>query len=125
MTTDTREPITLTHMPTSESPETLLYYDGPVLLWLPVTGRRLLAYALPDEPGAESGWRSPFIVIEMDEAAAARVSAGTEDLRTATLAADTRYYLPDLYASELVLLRRHEPLPEDWLPGDLRLTPSA
>lgn len=124
MTTDARERITLTHMPTSASPETLLYYDGPVLLWLPVPGRRLLAYALPDEPAGNS-WRSPFIVVELNESAAARVSAGSEGLRAAVLSAATRYYLPDLYASELELLRRDDPLPEDWLPGDLRLNPAA
>ena len=117
-----RERITFTHLPTAA--EILEYYDGPLLLWLPVSGRRLLAYALPEEPAGE-GWRHPFIVVELDEASAARLSVGIEDLRATVLAAATRYYLPDLYARELELVRRDEPLPEDWLPGDLRLNPGT
>ena len=96
--------------------DVLVYYDGPQLFWLPCDGRRLLAFALP------AGGRWPFLVVELTDAQAAAVETSGLTLRAACLAAVGRWLLADYDAQPLVL----EPvltIPEDWLPGDVTLTP--
>lgn len=128
MTQTHTEAITLTHRPHSGSPETLLYYDGPLVFWLPVAGRRLLAYALQlflEQGEGEERWRWPYIVAEVSAEAAAALDAGTQHLRQLVLEAQTRYLLPDYSADELVLERIDTPLPDDWLPGEAFLPRNA
>jgi hypothetical protein len=124
MTPPNAERIELTHRPHSGSPETLLYYDGPLVFWLPVPGRRLLAYALQlllEKSEGEVRWRWPYIVVEVSAEAVAALEAGTQHLRQLVLDAQTRYLLPDYSACELILERIDTPLPDDWLPGEAYL----
>jgi hypothetical protein len=119
--TDCVEVLRLTHRPMSPA-DTLLYYDGPVLFWLPevnavASGRRLLAMALPAVPGA----RDPFLVAELEPEAAGRFERREQDLRQTVLAAQAWYLLPDYRAPELVIQCVEGPLPERWLPGKVRL----
>lgn len=117
--TDCVEVLRLTHRPMSPA-DTLLYYDGPVLFWLPeahAPGRRLLAMALPAVPGA----RDPFLVAELEPEVAGRFERRELDLRQTVLAARAWYLLPDYRAPELVVQCVEGPLPERWLPGKVRL----
>lgn len=117
--TDCIEVLRLTHRPASPA-DTLLYYDGPVLFWLPevdAPGRRMLAMALPAVPGAHD----PFLVAELEPEVAARFECRQLDLRQTVLAASAWYLLPDYRAPELVIQSIEGPLPERWLPGKVRL----
>lgn len=115
------EPLALTHRLDSNAAEVLLYYDGPLLAWLPVAGRRLLAYALAPVTGeldADAPFYWPFVVVEMTDAAVSQLNAGTLSLRQAVLEAPARYLMPDYYVAVPEIRRIHAALPDDWLPGD-------
>ncbi|MBU9200442.1 hypothetical protein KTD31_03615 [Burkholderia multivorans] len=96
-------------------PDVLCYYDGPLLFWLPVEGRRLLAVALPDEAGH---W--PFLVVEVTDAQALALESNQLTLRAAVLAAGARWHLRD-YDAETLVLESLDSVPEAWLPGDVML----
>lgn len=87
---------------------TLIFYDGPQLLWLPVLDQHLLAIALPDDAGP---W--PFLVCRVhDEVVPTLTLAG---LRAIVLGAEAWYLLRDYGAPELILDSLAE-VPEEWRP---------
>ncbi len=98
--------------------ETLLYYDGPLLFWLPVEGRHLLAVALFEEDDA--AW--PFLVSELSAETAAALKANELTLQRAVLDALAWYFLAD-YDAEVLDFEPVQQVPEDWLPGDVTLDP--
>jgi hypothetical protein len=106
--------------------EVLLYYDGPLLTWLPVARRHLLAFAVPaitDDSGEERHW--PFVVVELSEATVAGLNSGTLTLRGVVLQAKELYLMPDYYAAHPELRRIDVALPDAWLPGDAPLYPAG
>lgn len=100
-------------VPRSQRPygpdETLAYYDGPLLFWLPAPGQHLLAIALPEDAGP---W--PFLVCQLSQAAAADVRLGA--LRGIVCAAEAWFLMRD-YGAPLLELEPVAELPEEWLPG--------
>jgi len=111
----------LTDLRPSQPSDTLLYYDGPLLHWLPVEGRRLLAIALLEPvEGHDAVW--PFLVCEMTEQGAQALLNDELTLLGAVLSAEGRYLLPN-YGAEVMELIPVECVPEDWLPGDAFLSP--
>ena len=98
--------------------EVLMYYDGPLLFWLPSPQpqRRLLAVALFDIDGM--AW--PFLVADMGEAAATDLMENRLTLQAAVLTAPRAYLLRD-YGADVLQLERLDAIPEDWLPGDAYL----
>jgi hypothetical protein len=96
-------------------PDVLCYYDGPLLFWLPVEGRRLLSVALPDEAG-----RWPFLVVEVTDEQALALESNQLTLRAAVLAAGEKWHLRD-YDAETLVLEPLDSVPEAWLPGDVML----
>lgn len=101
--------------------ETLFYYDGPLLLWLPVPGRHLLAMAILEEPEQDRPW--PFVVADMTEQMAADLMGNRITLLRAVLDANARYLVPDYGAEVLEYQLLEGDLPEDWRPGDVTLEP--
>lgn len=98
---------------------TLLYYDGPLLFWLPhaTPGFRYLAQALPET--AEAPW--PFLVTELTTTEGNALLSQQVTLRQATLSAAKHYFMPNYNDTQLVLQPLSLPLPEDWLPGDVTI----
>lgn len=92
--------------------DVLMYYDGPLLLWLPVPGRHLLAAALDDGAGV---W--PFLVADLTEEAAAAVMDNTLTLEKAFTGAKACYLLRD-YGAPIMQFELLDVIPQDWLPGD-------
>lgn len=107
------------HIPRSQRPfsphECLLYYDGPLLFWLPAQDKHLLAIALLEE---KSPW--PFLIVELSAAQADAVKSNELTLQRATLEAKSWHLLPDYGADELEFVPLSE-VPPDWLPGDVTL----
>jgi hypothetical protein len=100
----------------SSPDETLVYYDGPQLFWLPSPeGQHWLALALPDDVGP---W--PFLVCDLTESAANSLLTGAS-LRATVLGAQTHWLLRD-YEEEVLQMEPLSTLPEDWLPGDVALS---
>lgn len=103
-------------LPKSERPylpdDSLVYYDGPLVLWLAIDGLLYLAIALPESEDAP--W--PFLLAEVSPAQQALVNAGALPLRTAVLQSPALYYLPDYWADLLVLSPAPNPPAEAWLP---------
>lgn len=107
-------------LPFSERPygpeQTLLYYDGPLLFWLPgMDSRRYLFALLPDEVGP---W--PFVVADLPAEAAQAIDDNKMTLQAAYTGPWPKYLLKNYDAEELVL-EELECVPEDWLPGDVCL----
>lgn len=100
--------------------ETLLYYDGPLLFWLPAEGRHLLAVALLDGP--HGAW--PFLVAELSAQDAQALLSGQKTLQSAVKEALGWWLMPD-YDAERLEFRRLTEVPAEWLPGDVFLTPAA
>lgn len=96
-------------------PDVLFYYDGPLLFWLPVEGRRLLAVALPDDAGH---W--PFLVVETTNEQALALEENRLTLQAAVLAAEAKWHLRD-FGAETLALEPLDTIPEAWLPGDVML----
>lgn len=95
--------------------DVLIYYDGPLLFFLPVPEQRLLAIALPADAGT-----CPFLVVELTEEQARAMLANEVTLRSVVLAASGAWFMPDYGADSLVLEPRTS-IPQAWLPGDVRL----
>lgn len=110
--------VTLT-IPHNERPfsggAVLVYYDGPMLFWLPVAGQHWLAMALPAGAGK---W--PYLVMELPQAQAEALWANQLTLLAAVRAAERCWLMPDYGADQLVLSLVTE-IPVDWLPGDVCL----
>jgi hypothetical protein len=87
----------------------LMYYDGPMLFWLPVPGKRMLAIALPDDAG-----RWPFLVSELREATVVALQSQESDLRQAVLSGIN--FLLTNYGADVLMLEPLTEVPEDWLP---------
>lgn len=95
----------------------IIYYDGPMLFTLPHETLTLLAWALPDEAGK---W--PFAVVSITPETFNELMSNKLTLRDAvTKGVLARYLLRD-YDQEVLNLEELEEFPEDWLPGDLRLS---
>lgn len=93
----------------------LLFYDGPLIFWLPHPSRRLLAFAVPLQEQ-----QYPCLVVEVTDAQAEAFLSNQLSLQRLCLEANQAWHLPDYGAGELIL----EPLsaiPADWLPGDVML----
>jgi hypothetical protein len=97
--------------------EVLLYYDGPVLMWLDTPQGRYLAVSLPDDGG-----RWPFLVVELNSAEQQKLESGALTLRHAYTNAEAVWLLPD-YDAEVLVAHRLDEIPEHWLPGDVGLRP--
>jgi hypothetical protein len=97
--------------------EVLLYYDGPVLMWLDTPQERYLAVSLPDDGG-----RWPFLLVGLSSKEQQQLESGALTLRRAYTNAVAVWLLPD-YDAEVLLAHRLEEVPEHWLPGDVGLTP--
>lgn len=101
-------------IPTNQRPcspdQVLVFYDGPLIFWLPAPDRRLLAMALPDEAGP---W--PYLVSDMPAEIVTALETGALDLRQAVLASKN-YFLADYWASVLLLELLTEVPREEWLP---------
>jgi len=95
--------------------EVLIYYDGPVLMWLDTADGVFLAVALPADAGK---W--PFLLVKLDTYARRNLEAGVLTLRNAYTAADAVWHLPD-YDADVLVAHRLEAIPEHWLPGDVGL----
>lgn len=112
--------MTIANIPQAERPfspdETLCYYDGPLLFWLPAPGQHLLTLALLVE---KDPW--PFLVSELDQAQAKELLEGRLTLQKAVLTARAWHYFPD-YGAEQLEFRPLSTISEDWLPGDVMLT---
>jgi hypothetical protein len=106
----------LPDLPVAERPyspaETLLYYDGPLLFWLPAPGRHLLTVALPDDPEQGLRWPSPRC--------GAPLLSQQLTLRQTVLDAQAWHLIPD-YDAETLQYQLLTSIPDDWLPGDAML----
>ena len=93
----------------------LMFYDGPLIFWLPHPSLRLLAFAVPIQEQ-----QYPCLVVEVTDAQAEAFLANQLSARRLCLQARQAWHLPDYGADELTL----EPLvsiPAHWLPGDVML----
>ena len=115
--------LALPNVPRGERPyspaETLYYYDGPLLFWLPVAGRHVLAMAVLEEPEAGRPW--PFILGELTAEAAEALLANKLTLLKAYLGASALHLIPD-FGAEVLSYQPLVDLPEQWQPGDVMLT---
>lgn len=93
-----------------------MYYDGPLLFWLPAEERHLLAVALPDGP--HGAW--PFLVVELSSDCAGALTDCRTTLQRAVREGLGWWLLPDYDADDLEFLPLAE-IPADWLPGDVLL----
>lgn len=112
---DTLE-LNLKHRPIGPD-EVLIYYDGPVLMWLDTLQARYLAVSLPDDGG-----RWPFLLVELNADEQLRLESGELTLRRAYTNAKSVWLLPD-YDAEVLIAHPVENLPEHWMPGDVGLRP--
>jgi len=96
-----------------------MYYDGPLLFWLPCDGRRLLAMAI-----LGSEYRYPFLVLELSDAQVLALESNQLSLRAASLEAQATWVIPDYDAEELALVPLAA-IPDEWLAGDVFLKPKA
>lgn len=96
--------------------DTLLYYDGPLLFWLPAEGRHLLAVALPEGP--HGPW--PFLLAELSAPDAQALLSGQKTLQATVKDALGWWLMPD-YDAERLEFRRLTVVPAEWLPGDVVL----
>lgn len=96
--------------------ETLVYYDGPQLFWLPVPEPgHWLCFGLPPDAG-----RWPFLVARLKVTQAEALQANTLTVRQACLAAEALYLMPD-YDAEVLELHPLSTVLGHWLPGDVFL----
>ncbi len=95
--------------------EVLAYYDGPLLFWLPVPGRRLLTVMLPYEAD-----RMPALVVELSEEQAGAMLANEVTMRSVVLSAKAAWHMAD-YSADTLVLTGVDHIPEEWLPGDVTL----
>ncbi len=96
--------------------DVLFYYDGPLLFWLPIDARRLLAVALPESVGP---W--PFLVVELSEEQAQALEGNRATLRAVCEACQEKWLMRDYGAATLVLEPLIGPLKDEWKPGDVML----
>lgn len=101
--------------------DVLVFYDGPIVFWLPVAGRRLLATALPPEAGV-----CPYLVAELTADQADALLANKVTLRSVYQGAKARWLMSD-YGADVLTLDPITYIGEAWLPGDvpLRWEPTA
>lgn len=101
--------------------DVLVFYDGPIVFWLPVAGRRLLATALPPEAGV-----CPYLVAELTADQADALLANKVTLRSVYQGAKARWLMSD-YGADVLTLDPITYIGESWLPGDvpLRWEPTA
>lgn len=95
--------------------DVLVFNDGPLVFWLPVAGRRLLATALPHEAGA-----CPYLVAELTAHQADALLANEVTLRSVYKAAKLRWLMAD-YGADILTLDPITHIGENWLPGDVPL----
>ncbi len=95
--------------------DVLAYYDGPLLFWLPVPGRRLLVVMLADEET-----RMPALVVELSEEQACAMLANQVTMRAVVLAAQAAWYMAD-YGADTLVMTAVDHIPDEWLPGDVTL----
>lgn len=98
--------------------EVLLYYDGPLLFWMPHPSLRLLAVALEHD-----GNKCPFLVCEVSEEDAQALVTNRKTLRAVVLDARRHFHLND-YGDDELWLREVHTLEHAWLPGDVTLQPT-
>lgn len=132
--------MTLPHIPRQErtfaGDDCLVYYDGPLLMWLPTMGSpdlagcRLLAVAIAEDaiepswlPEGEHAW--PFLVATISLEDARAMMGNRKTLRETVLSARSWHIIPRYDAEtinwievtgEQVMARG-----DDWLPGDAML----
>lgn len=97
----------------------LMFYDGPLIFWLPHPSLRLLAFAVLSQEQAY-----PCLVVEVTAEQAQAFLANQLSARRLCLESQQAWHLPDYGADELIL----EPLgsiPANWLPGDVMLQPEG
>lgn len=94
----------------------LLYYDGPIMFWLPGASVRLLAIALPDEAGPH-----PFLVVEVPQETADALLGNRMTVRRVCLSAPQSWLMPDYGQDGPLVLTPLASIPEKWLPGDVTL----
>ncbi len=101
--------------------DVLVFYDGPIVFWFPVAGRRLLATALPPEAGV-----CPYLVAELTADQADALLANKVTLRSVYQGAKARWLMSD-YGADVLTLDPITYIGESWLPGDvpLRWEPTA
>lgn len=102
-----------------EGADVLMYYDGPLVMWLPHEALRLLAIALPDEAGP---W--PFLVVQLTHEQASALENGTLTLKGAVVASGARYLLKE-FGTKVLEMALLSAVPEEWLPGDGLMVPSS
>jgi len=88
----------------------LLYYDGPLLFFLPHPKKVLLAVATDDNRGP---W--PFFVLELTPQTKADLLSNTMPLRDCYLQAKRCWFLAD-YGAEVLALEHAEGIPENEMP---------
>lgn len=91
--------------------DVLFYYDGPLLFFLPLPEKVLLAVATDDERGP---W--PFFVLELTPQAKADLLANTLPLRDCYLQAKGCWFLAD-YGAQVLTLEPVLGIPEEELPS--------
>ena len=97
----------------------LMFYNGPLIFWLPHPSLRLLAFAVPIQQQ-----QYPCLVVEVSAEQAQAFLSNQISARRLCLEARQAWHLPDYGADELIL----EPLagiPVNWLPGDVMLQPEG
>lgn len=99
------------HLP--DDPNVLLYHGEPLLTWLPVRGRKLLAIAC--EEGNPAG--AQMLVCELSVEQAFQLLDRQLKLRDVVYGAKAWFDMPDYYATPPKLVRR-EALPDDLPPMD-------
>lgn len=103
-----------------DNPAVLMYYDGPLLFWLPATAdTQYLMVALFEMP--DCPW--PFLAAELTFPQKEDMEEGRLSLRNAVLTAASHWLVKDYFEAGPLTLWPVGEVPEDWLPGDEYLVP--
>ncbi len=96
----------------THDPDVLLYYDGPLLFWLKVPNRNMLAIAV-----VEFLSHYPLFIVEVSDAIRQRFEAGDLDLHDTVYMGKNHFHVQDYYTNNPVM----EPIdittvPDNWIP---------